>query len=255
MSTGLNHCYHSIFKARLFLMLIVLVVGLTASCTNQPQKVSDAELPKIPQKQTSPVGSPTETDPLTNPKASPESIRKALEELRQAKDYSFKNLDGSPIPEGERAAFKGLTYFPVDLNYRVVCQLIPSKSDETLKMPATNGEDRLYRVVGSFHFEISGTKCSLLALKSVQNTSPLALRTLFVPFKDATSGLETYGAGRYLELEENETGTYVLDFNRAFSPFCAYNSNYSCPIPPQQNVLTVAIKAGEKYVHGSDGTK
>jgi hypothetical protein len=73
--------------------------------------------------------------------------------------------------------------------------------------------------------------------------------SLFIPFRDATSGSETYAAGRYLELTENTTGIYDLDFNRAYNPYCAYREDYSCPLPPAENTLTVAIRAGEK-THG-----
>jgi len=70
--------------------------------------------------------------------------------------------------------------------------------------------------------------------------------TLFIPFKDATSGKETYGAARYLEIEETEVGIFLVDFNKAYNPYCAYSEAYSCPFPPRENWLEVAIKAGEK---------
>jgi len=101
--------------------------------------------------------------------------------------------------------------------------------------------------IGFFEFEIDGTKLRLAAYKSVP---PPGHRhedhSLFVPFLDATSGKETYGAARYLDLEDRRTDDYVLDFNPAYNPYCAYSDAYICPFPPQENWLAVPIRAGEK---------
>jgi uncharacterized protein (DUF1684 family) len=97
-------------------------------------------------------------------------------------------------------------------------------------------------VVGTLEFTLKGQKLAMLALTEA-GTPP---NRLFVPFTDTTSGTETYGAGRYLEIERSATGIYVIDFNLAFHPFCYYNSSYDCPYPPAQNRLPIPIRAGEK---------
>jgi uncharacterized protein (DUF1684 family) len=96
---------------------------------------------------------------------------------------------------------------------------------------------------GLFTFEVEGQHLKLIAYKSVED--PYA-RSLFLPFSDETSGHETYAAGRYLDLEEQGGDDYELDFNLAYNPYCAYNEDYTCPVPPFENKLSVKILAGEK---------
>ena len=97
--------------------------------------------------------------------------------------------------------------------------------------------------VGTLSFTFQGTR---LALTAFAEEDDRAINRLFVPFRDQTSGTETYGGGRYLELDRTSTGMYDLDFNRAYQPYCVYNPNYVCPVPPPENTLSVAIRAGER---------
>ncbi|MBX7220965.1 MAG: DUF1684 domain-containing protein [Blastocatellia bacterium] len=187
----------------------------------------------------------TGSNPLSDPQATPEKVTAALKEQRAAKDYSFKNYDQSPIPAAIRPTFTGLTYFPIDLNFRFICHIKPVTTKELVEMPASKGELRKYRRFGTFEFTIAGQTQKLTGFKTADAT-PLETALIFIPFKDATAGKETYGAGRYLELEQNASGTYVLDFNRAYHPFCLYNPDFSCPLPPAENILKTAIPAGEK---------
>jgi hypothetical protein len=238
------------FRPKLFALLAL--GALVACADNAPRPVAPAPAPKPPVATPAPdagADSDAEEDPLDNPKASPEAVQAALAELRRSKDVAFKRAQNSPIPAAERDAFTGLKYYPVDLAYRFVSQLKPCTVSTPIKMAATKGEERTYRCFGMLEFTLDGKTHALMALKNAAPTAPGESKILFVPFRDATSGKETYGAGRYLEIEENRSGVYVLDFNRAFSPFCAYNDDFSCPFPPPQNVLTVAIRAGEKSFH------
>ncbi|MCS6885423.1 MAG: DUF1684 domain-containing protein [Acidobacteriota bacterium] len=167
-----------------------------------------------------------------------------IEALRREKDRSFLQDEDSPLPAEERHSFKGLKYYPLDTAYTVKARLNKYPSPETVKMLTSTGEQREYLRYGYFEFVLSGTECRLDVFK--QPGSNL----LFIPFRDVTSGKETYGAGRYLDLQESTTDDlYILDFNLAYNPYCAYNSRYSCPIPPPQNTLKVAIRAGEKSYH------
>jgi hypothetical protein len=97
--------------------------------------------------------------------------------------------------------------------------------------------------VGTLGFTVNGTPLTLVAFADLESTS---MNRLFVPFTDTTSGTDTYGGGRYLELEKTPTGLYDLDFNRAYHPFCVYNPTFDCPIPPKENRLPIAIRAGER---------
>lgn len=166
---------------------------------------------------------------------------------RQAKDESFRSLASdseSPIPRGERGTFSGLVYFPVDPAYRVPASLTLQPSQDPLVLVLqTSGPEKQRRMqkVGSLAFSLQGASFKLLAF-----TDEGSLTQLFVPFGDLTNGPDTYRGGRYLEIDRTATGIYDLDFNRAFNPYCVYNSNYDCPIPPRENRLTVAIRAGEK---------
>jgi uncharacterized protein len=163
---------------------------------------------------------------------------------RLEKDSFFRSGAESPIPAGDRAAFKGLSYFDVNPSLRFRLKLIRYPSPQPLRIGTNTGEVRPAIRYGHFEFVVDGKTCRLQAYRMEEEES--GGPRLFIPFRDLTSGVETYGAGRYLELKENTTGIYELDFNRAFNPYCAYNESFSCPVPPAENTLPVAIRAGEK---------
>lgn len=170
--------------------------------------------------------------------------REALLTHRAHKDEFFADDPHSPLPPAERESFDGLDYFDPDPSYRVVVELDEYEEKETITVETTTEGERDYLVWGSFAFEVNGETVSLDAYRS----EPEEMR-LWVPFRDATSGDETYGAGRYLDLEDpddREGDAWVLDFNYAYNPFCAYNEQYECPLVPMENWLEVPIRAGEK---------
>ena len=162
----------------------------------------------------------------------------ALLEYRAAKDDFFKNSPQSPIPPDRRAAFTGLTYYDPapDLDFTVPVTVV---DPEPVPVGTTTGEERVYDRVATVTVPIEGTDVTL-ALYSTGHPG------LFLPFRDATSGNETYGAGRYLDVEPNGDGTVTIDFNMAYAPFCAYSEAYSCALPPYENWLDVPIRAGER---------
>ncbi|HET7324092.1 MAG TPA: DUF1684 domain-containing protein [Halococcus sp.] len=166
-------------------------------------------------------------------------------EQRAQKDEFFEEHPQSPIPRDERDDFSGLSYYPLDDSYRFEVELTPFDDHETLTVETTqDGTQRYYRW-GKFHFELGGEEYALTAYKG----DPTETR-LWAPFRDETSGEETYGAGRYLDLdaEDRSDGTWQLDFNAAYNPFCAYNEHYECSLVPRENWLDVRIEAGEKSV-------
>jgi uncharacterized protein (DUF1684 family) len=177
---------------------------------------------------------------------------------RAQKDAAFRapDNDGSPIPAAERAAFPGLQYFRVDVKYRVPASLVEERFDPpvVIELPTSINTRRKMRKVGSLKFTLDGTPLALTAFADVDARTPT---TLFVPFGDLTNAdpsrfsdrgahPATYKGGRYLDLHRTPTGLYDLDFNRAYHPYCVYNSTYECPVPPRENRLTVAINAGER---------
>jgi uncharacterized protein (DUF1684 family) len=112
-----------------------------------------------------------------------------------------------------------------------------------MEMLTSTGQRRQMRRVGTLAFTLSGQPLTLGAFVEATERD---LRRLFVPFGDLTNGVETYNAGRYLELDRTATGFYDLDFNRAFHPFCLFNSAYDCPYPPPENRLKLPVRAGER---------
>jgi len=164
---------------------------------------------------------------------------------REDKDRFFREHPQSPIPFEERSNFKGLDYYPPDPGSRFEFELHQNIDKQVVQIEATDGNMRDMIRWGEFRFQIGDVKCTLQAYKSDLNEE-----RLFIPFKDATSGKETYGAGRYLDLDyqrdRTPEGKWVLDLNRAYNPWCAYSKNYVCPFVPIENWVKVPIYAGEK---------
>lgn len=162
---------------------------------------------------------------------------------RASKDEYLRTAKDSPLPENERASFAGLPYFPIDPAFRIPASLRQDRSGPpviiTLETSA-HGTERMERV-GTLMFSIGGVSYTLSAFAGAEG-----LARLFVPFHDLTNRVETYGGGRYLNLDRTATGVYDLDFNAAYHPYCVYNKSYVCPIPPAENRLAVAIRAGER---------
>ena len=168
-----------------------------------------------------------------------------LEEFRRAKDEFFRDDPRSPLTSDQRAAFTRLSYYPDDSGLRIETQLdVDVDRDERIVMQTTTGGTQVYRRAGKIRFRVDGQPAEITLYESEDQED------LFVPFRDATSAKETYGAGRYLEVERPKDGRVVMDFNDAYNPYCAYNPEWSCPIPPGENWLSVPIRAGEKDFEG-----
>jgi uncharacterized protein (DUF1684 family) len=187
--------------------------------------------------------------------AEPVSYEAGVQGFRDDKDAYFRTGLGSPLPEAERAAFAGLPYFPIDEALRFEgLALEPYVGTEPTSFAIPTSDNRLRPAVraGTFGFEVGGTPCTLTAYRvgsahgHDHDHEAEDDGSVFVPFIDATSGTESYGAGRYLDLEPEDDGSYALDFNLAYHPSCVYDEKYSCPLTPAENRLTVRIEAGER---------
>ena len=175
----------------------------------------------------------------------PLSYEEAVASFRADKDEFFGSNPGSPIPEAERASFGGLPYYGIDPDWRFEdLTLEPYSGDEPshFQIPTSDGRLRPAHRAGVLRFERDGERHGLTGYTFDGSVDG----SLFVPFLDATSGTETYGAGRYLDLEPEEDGTYSLDFNLAYHPSCVYDPKYSCPLTPAENRLPMRIEAGER---------
>lgn len=173
-------------------------------------------------------------------------------------DRFMRESSRSPIPPSQRASFAPLPYFPVDESYRVAAGLkvIPGPAapkpgsdqraeagSDVMEMDTSDGKKRRMRRIGTLQFTLKGQPHTLTAFVDASEND---MRRLFVPFADLTTGTETYAGGRYLDLDRTASGVYDLDFNRAYHPYCLFNPDYVCPVPPRENRLTVPIRAGEQ---------
>ncbi|MER2996530.1 DUF1684 domain-containing protein [Pontibacter populi] len=175
---------------------------------------------------------------------SEENYIKPLLKEREDKDLSFRSRTNSPFTEDDRRDFKNLVYYEPNVAYRVTAKLEDLPTQDTLLIPLTNGSYEPYLRYAIANFELEGQPQRLTLYKKLAKEDK---DQWFVPFTDKTNGFETYGGGRYLDIPYKEDAkTVVLDFNRAYSPFCAFNPEYVCPVPPKDNRLTIAIPAGEK---------
>lgn len=170
-----------------------------------------------------------------------------LEMEREEKNRFFVLDPRSPIPREERSGLvgKGLSYFPPDPDLRFELTLDEHKEKKKIIAATSKGGEQEFIRWGEFRFEVDGKQCVLQVYKSSREEE-----RLWVPFRDKTSGKETYGAGRYLDLEperhRTDEGKWILDLNRGYNPWCAYNEAYTCPFIPPENWLEVPIRAGEK---------
>lgn len=159
-------------------------------------------------------------------------------EHRRLREEHFRNDANSPLRNTDRTKFTGLDYFTPDPDLVFTLPVDPGDGSE-VRVQTSNQVEKVYTNFGTVRFEVAGEPVQL----TVYDTG---IHGLFLPFRDATSGDTTYGAGRYLDLDLNDDGTITLDFNLAYNPSCVYSDGWSCPIPPAVNWLKVPIEAGEK---------
>ncbi|WP_017732160.1 DUF1684 domain-containing protein [Nafulsella turpanensis] len=186
--------------------------------------------------------------------ASSEEAResKYVEEIiqkRRDKDNFMKHDEQSPLKPEQKESFAGLKYFEPDPAYRVEARIEENKKKDLLVLATSDNKQKPFKKWGYAIFTLDGEEHRLLLLQSAQG---LKTEGLFLAFSDATSANETYGAGRYLDLEIPKKKTMIIDFNKAYNPYCAYTDGFSCPFPPKENNLSVAIRAGEKTFQNYD---
>jgi len=176
-----------------------------------------------------------------------EAYVERIREQREEKETYFAEHPRSPVPQ--HAEFAGLDYYPVDPAHRYELSLKEHEQKETITVETTADGNQEYVRWGEFDFVLDGEDVTLQAYKPASGEE-----RFWVPFRDETNDDETYGAGRYLDLEPDrhrtDDGAWILDLNQAYNPTCAYNEAYECPLIPMENWLDVRVEAGEKAYPG-----
>lgn len=162
----------------------------------------------------------------------------SLQELRKTKDEFFRDHPQSPLTHEQRETFTGLDYFPENPDLRLVVAIDEIENNETIQVQTSTGDIQVYQRYGTFDFDVESQPATLTIYMNQYG--------FFLPFVDSLANDETYGAGRYLEPEPQPDGRFLIDFNLAYNPYCAYSEQYSCPLPPLENWLKAPVRAGEK---------
>ena len=178
----------------------------------------------------------------------PRSWEQELTAHRRARDAVFASDPDSPLPVAQRSAFRGLAYFPPDPAWRYAGSVTRYPTAERITIVTTNGKPRPCERLGRVTFARDGRVLALQVYRLLDLPDRPGGEGLFLPFKDETTGKETYPAGRYVDLDGPDGGPFVLDFNKAYNPSCAYGEpeRFQCPVTPAENALPIAVTAGER---------
>lgn len=153
----------------------------------------------------------------------------------------------SPLDSVDLVRFSALNIYPPDINFYFVCRFQKTKKEKKFKMKTSTNRLPLYRKYGEVYINIDDGLFKLNVYQNIELSKKKAYKNyLFLPFTDYTNGETTYGGGRYIDLQIPEGNTIIIDFNKAYNPYCAYSHKYSCPIPPAENFLNIKIEAGVK---------
>ncbi|MBC5992018.1 DUF1684 domain-containing protein [Pontibacter cellulosilyticus] len=165
--------------------------------------------------------------------------------FQQELNQEFADPERSPLTKVAQKKFTALAFFPADSSFRVKAKFVRTPDQLPFEMPTTTSRKAVYEKYGELHFILQGQPYVLTVFQNHALREKAGYEDyLFLPFTDATNGFTSYGGGRYLDLRIPKSDTILLDFNKAYNPFCAYNYNYSCPIPPKENRLELKVKAG-----------
>ena len=162
----------------------------------------------------------------------------------------FADPDKSPLMPEDLKTFRELNFFPSDSSLLVNAKFVKAKKQKPFKMKTSTDRLPMYVKYGTLYFELQGKKCELNLYQNAELIKKPGFDDyLFLPFSDLTNGKESYIGGRYIDVRSPKGDTIVIDFNKAYNPYCAYNHAYSCPIVPLENDLPVEVRAGVKAFH------
>lgn len=170
----------------------------------------------------------------------------AIKKFQSDLNAEYLNPKESPLRGENLTKFKSHPFFPIDLKCRVTAKFTKTDNSIPFELPTSSGKFKQYQEFGIADFEINGKSYSLTIYQSLDLMKMKKYRDyLFLPFRDETNGIETYGGGKYMDLRIPKENEIILDFNQSYQPFCAYNAlDYNCPIVPEKNKLPVRIEAG-----------
>lgn len=172
-------------------------------------------------------------------------IKKFQKEL----NAEYLNPKETPLRGDNFKNFKQHPFFPINLKYRITAKFQKTENAEPFDLPTSSGKTKPYREFGKATFQLDGKSYTLTLYQSLDLIRQKKYKDhLFLPFRDATNEKETYGGGKYLDLTVPKGKTIILDFNKSYHPYCAYNAyDYNCPVVPEENKLPVEIRAGVMY--------
>lgn len=172
-----------------------------------------------------------------------EKIKKFQDKIN--KEYADSAT--SPLTKEDLASFKSLEFYPIDKDFRINAKFKRTEKELPFKMETTTDRAPEYVKYGEIEFKLKGEKFKVNIYQSIRLREKEEYKDyLFLPFRDLSSGITSYGGGRYVDLKIPEGNTIIIDFNKAYNPYCAYNHKYSCVIPPSENFIDIEIKAGVK---------
>lgn len=186
---------------------------------------------------------------ITNCSEAQSTHEKEIKAFQYELNTQYADTEKSPLTKEDLPTFKALDFFDISEDYRVEATFKRTPNAPVFEMATTTSRLPLYKKYGIATFEIDGVKCELSIYQNQSLLNSLEYNNhLFLPYNDTTNGKTSYGGGRFIDLEipKNGSNTIVIDFNKSYNPYCAYNHKYSCPIPPSENNLPVPIPVGVK---------
>lgn len=179
-----------------------------------------------------------------------QSYKEEIKKYQEGQNKEFKDPKHSPLPKEAIEQFKELEFFPINKDYKIEASFVKKKGKK-FEMKTSTDRLPIYKKVGELSFILDYKNVKLSVYKNVEYSKNKENKDyLFIPFKDFTNGVESYGGGRYLDITKPaKGGKWILDFNKCYNPYCAYSYKYSCPIPPEENHLEIEIKAGIRKYH------
>lgn len=174
----------------------------------------------------------------------------SIEKFQKELNAEYANAKTSPLLPEDLKDFQSLDFYPADEKFYVVAKFIRTENEQPFEMKTTTARKPVYVKYGEAHFSIDGQDFKLNIYSNIELSKKKEYKDyLFLPFSDLTCGNESYIGGRYLDLEIPQADTIVIDFNRSYNPYCAYNPKYSCPKVPLENDLKIEIRAGVQKFH------
>lgn len=196
-------------------ILILLISFLAISCVSQPAEKETADIKKF----------------------------------QNQLNAEYRNPKKTPLRGSNFSDFREHPFFPINLKYKITAKFTKTENAQSFELPTSSGKTRTYREFGKATFVLEGQELTLTLYQNLALIKKNKYKDhLFLPFRDATNSIETYGGGKYMDLKIPTGEVIVLDFNKSYQPYCAYNAfDYNCPIVPAENILPIRIEAGVMY--------